>query len=373
MKFKIKSEVLKEWLSTVNHAVASVSTTPILETILLDLSDNKLVLTSNNLEMAIIYTISEWLEIISEGKFAIPSKLFSGFVSLVNDPEIEIELLSNNNLQITTSNWKTKIKWIEAEEFPVIPQFNEESNITIKWDILKTSIEKTIFSAAEWNIRPNLAWIYINISWDDIAFASTDSFRMSEYRTKLLWKSEKDFSQIIPSRTANEIKNIIKDDSEIRIISWENQIWFNFENVKVYSRLLNWNYPDYEKFFPTEHETRLEVNRVELMQALKKVNIISKENEYWIKISFENNTMTLDTWEAQIWEWIIKLNILLEWENNIIKLNSIYFLEALWVMETDYVEISFKNALSQILVKPIVKDPKKSNWTFRHIIMPQKI
>ncbi len=372
MKFQIKSAVLKEWLNTVNHAVANITTTPILETILLKVNFANIVLISNNLEMAIEYIIKDDIKIVSEWSFAIPSKLFTSLISLINDDEIELELLSGNNLQIKTENWKTKIKWIDATEFPLIPTIKEEISINIKWNILKESIEKTIFSSAEGNIRPTLAWLYVQLKDQDIVFASTDSFRLSEYRTNLGQTFDINFAQIIPNKTAYEVKGIIKDSDDIKIISGHNQVGFFFGNTKVYSRLLNGKFPDYTNFFPTTYSTKVEVNRVDLIQALRRINLISKENNYSIRISFNDKSIVLETWESQIWEWDVKVEALLEWEKNIIGINSVYFLEVLWVIESTHISISFENALSPVFIKPI-EDDKKSKGEFRHIIMPLKI
>lgn len=371
MKFQIKASVLKEWLNVVNHAVANITTTPILETILIKVNFSNIVLISNNLEMAIEYIIKEGVKINTEWSFAIPSKLFTSLVSLIDDDEIEIELLGQNNLQIRTQNWKTKIKWIDASEFPLIPTIKEEISISVKWNILKESIEKTIFSSAEGNIRPTLAWLYVNIKDNNIIFASTDSFRLSEYKTGLGQVSDINFAQIIPNKTAHEIKSIIKDSDDIKIISGHNQVWFFFGTTKVYSRLLNGKFPDYTNFFPNTYSTKVEVNRVDLIQALKKINLISKENNYSIKIKFNSQFMVLETWESQIWELDVKVTAALEWEENIIGINSIYFLEVLWVIESTHIAISFENALSPIFIKPI--EESKAKGEFRHIIMPLKI
>lgn len=371
MKFQIKANTLKDWLNTVNHAVANITTSPILETILLKVNYWNIVLVSNNLEMAIEYTIKEWIDIISEWSFAIPSKLFTSLITLINEEKVEIELVWWNNLQIKTWSEKTKIKWIDASEFPLIPTIKEETSLSLKWSIIKKSIEKTIFSSAEWNIRPTLAWLYVNVHDNFITFASTDSFRLSEFKTTSESKAPINFSQIIPSKTSYEIKNIIKDDDDVKIISWENQIWFIFWNTKVYSRLLNGKFPDYSNFFPTTYSTKSEINRIDLIQALKKINLISKENNYSIKMSFHGQEILLETWESQIWEWEVKLVATVEWEQNIIWINSTYFLEVLWVIESTHVSISFETPLSPILIRPL--DNEKKNSEFRHIIMPLKI
>ena len=375
MKFKIQTEVLKKGLDVVNHATASITTTPILENILLKVNFNNIILTSNNLEMAIEYVISEDLQIETEWAFCIPSKLFTSYISLVQDDEVTIELLNDDSVKISTWSGKMKIKWIEASEFPLIPTIREEVSLNISGKIIKKSIDKTLFSSAEWNIRPTLAGIYVNIKDNEVIFASTDSFRLSEYKTILSENVPTNFSQILPSKTANQIKSILVDNDEVKIVSWDNQIAFLSWNIKIYSRLLNGKFPDYTSFFPTSFSTKAEVNRVDLIQALKKINLVSRENNYSIKMSLSSTRwIELETSETQIWEWDVTLVWAVEWEDNVVWVNSTYFLEVLWVIETTHVSISFENPLSPIVIAPTI-DPENEDksHSFRHIIMPLKI
>lgn len=375
MKFKIQTDVLKKWLDVVNHATASITTTPILENILLKVNFNNIILTSNNLEMAIEYVISEDLEIETEWSFCIPSKLFTSYIWLVQDDEVSIELLNDDSVKIATASWKMKIKWLEASEFPLIPTIREEVSLDISGKIIKKSIDKTLFSSAEWNIRPTLAGIYVNIKDNEVIFASTDSFRLSEYKTILDENVPTNFSQILPSKTANQIKSILWDNDEVKIVSWDNQIAFLSWNIKIYSRLLNGKFPDYTSFFPTTFSTKAEVNRVDLIQALKKINLVSRENNYSIKMSLSSTRwIELETSETQIWEWDVTLVWAVEWEDNIVWINSTYFLEVLWVIETTHVSISFENPLSPIVITPTINPENTDNkHHFRHIIMPLKI
>lgn len=374
MKFTIKTSTFKKWLDIVNHATASISTTPILENILLKVNYNNIILTSNNLEMAIEYVISEGVNIDAEWSFCLPSKLLTNYISLVSDDEIKIELLKDNSVWIKSGSWKMKIKWIEASEFPLIPNIKEEVSLSVPSKIIRKSIDKTLFSAAEWNIRPTLAGLLVNIKNNEITFASTDSFRLSEYKTKLESISETNFSQIIPSRTCNEIKSILAETENVKIISGENQISFFADNIKIYSRLLNGKFPDYSGFFPTNYATKAEINRVDLINALRKINLISRENNYSIKMSFSSSRwIELETNETQIGEWDVTLVWVVDGEENVIGINSIFFLEALSVIDTTHISISFESALSAIMITPLSDWDDKNDTVFKTIIMPLKI
>lgn len=374
MKFNISTEQLKKWLDIVNHATASITTTPILENILIKVNYQNIVLTSNNLEMAIEYVIYDDIEIENEWSFCVPSKLFTNYMNLVNDDNVKIELMNDESIKISTWSWKLKIKWVEASEFPLIPTIREEVSLDVNWKIIKKSIDKTLFSSAEWNIRPTLAGLYVNIRNNEVIFASTDSFRLSEYKTILNDSINNDFSQIIPSKTCNQIKSIIEDNENVKVVSGDNQIAFITGNVKIFSRLLNGKFPDYGSFFPTSYTTKAEVNRIDLIWALRKINLVSKENNYSIKMSLSSERwIELETSETQIWEWDVTLVWAVEWENNVVWINSTYFLEVLWVMETTHVSISFESPLSPIMISPVVDPEKQIDYSFKHIIMPLKI
>lgn len=376
MKFSIKTSTLKKGLDIVNHATASITTTPILENILLKVNFNNIVLTSNNLEMAIEYVIWEDVSIENEGAFCIPSKLFTSYISLITDDEVSLELLSDESIKIQSASGKLKIKGTQASDFPLIPSIKEEVSLHLDGNIVRKSIEKTLFSSAEGNIRPTLAGIAVNISWNQATFASTDSFRLSEYKTNLNNPDTQSFYGIIPSKTASQIRSIISDGDDVKIISGENQIAFLFGNTKVFSRLLNGKFPDYASFFPSNYSTKAEINRIDLIGALKKINLVSRENNYSIKMSFSSSTgILLETSETQIGEGSVTLAGAIEGEDNIIGINSTYFLEVLGVIETSHISIRFENPLSPILITPI-EDPENEPSTpqeFKHIIMPLKI
>lgn len=149
MKFEISTKALQKGLSVVSHATAGITTTPILENILIKVNFKSIILTANNLEMAIEYMLDENVKVISEGAFSVPSKLFSSYIGLISDDSVLVELVGSDALEIKTDSGKTKIKGIPAEDFPVIPSVKEELSLSLKGHVVRKSIEKTLFSSAE--------------------------------------------------------------------------------------------------------------------------------------------------------------------------------------------------------------------------------
>ncbi len=372
MHFEIDTKILKESIDIVSHASVWIWLTPILENIMFNAQYKKVIITANNLEMAIEYVINSQIDIKSEWTFTVSSKFLSSFIWLLPDEKVEIELIWNSSLSFRTPSSETKIKWIEASKFPLIPTFKKDYSFNMNSADLKKAIEKTLFSTAQWNIRPTLAWIYLSITEESIIFASTDSFRLSEYKIKNKVNLERPINVIIPSKTALELSRILSENVNVELIISENQILFIFWNIKLFSRLLNWHFPDYKVFFPISYSTKWVILRTDFISALKRINLISKENNYNTRMNFDSNFwLELSTWDTEIWAWRIQVAASIEWENSAIGLNSTYLLEVLNVIKDDYVSLDFETNLSPVMIKWV--SDKDENIEYKHIIMPLKI
>lgn len=372
MRFSVDTKVLKEGIDIVNHASTGMSMTPILENILISVQYKKVVLTANNLEMAIEYVIDRGVDIAAEGSFTVSSKFISSFVSLVQDDRIDIELLAGGSLQFTTPSSETKVKGLEASKFPLIPAFKADRPFRIDSALLKKAIDRTIFSTAEGNIRPTLAGIYLTLRNDTLVFASTDSYRLSEFVLEYPGSNMDPISIIIPAKTAMELSRILPENAPVEIFLSDNQILVVFGNIKLFSRLLNGHFPDYRNFFPKGYSTKGVVLRSDLIMALKRVNLITKENNYNTRIAFHSDSgLELSTGDTEIGAGVVRVPASVEGEDSMIGLNSVYLLEALGVIREDYVSLDFETNLSPIMIKGVPETDGKS--TYRHIIMPLKI
>ncbi|MDD2745326.1 MAG: DNA polymerase III subunit beta [Candidatus Gracilibacteria bacterium] len=371
MRFSANTNSFKAAVDIVSHASSPGGMTPILENILMSVQYKKVVLTANNLEMAIEYNLDTEVDIQSEGSFTVSSRFITSFLSLVSEDRLTVGLVDDGALEFTTPSSNTKVKGLEAGKFPVIPGFQANEPLRIPANSLKKSIERTIFSTAEGNIRPTLAGICLQLREDGIVFASTDSFRLSEYILK--GKIEHPpVSIIIPSKTAIELSRILPDTGDVELFASENQLLVVFGNIKVYSRLLNGHFPDYRNFFPKGYSTKGVVLRTDLVQALKRMNLITRENKYNTRLAFRAETgIEIFTGDTEIGAGRITIPSSIEGEDATIGLNATYLLDVLSVIKDDHVSIDFETALSPIMVQAVPAEDSKQSY--KHIIMPLKI
>lgn len=372
MRFRIKTETFRKAIEATSHATSSGNLTPILENILLDAQYKRLVLTGNNMEMAIEYIIEKDVDVEAEGRFTLSSKFLTSYIALVQDKEILVELEKWGSVSFKTKSSQTKFKGLEADKFPSIPSVPILSPLIIDASDLKSAIEKTIFSTANGTVRPTLAGIYMRNKEDSLHFASTDSFRLSEFRiaTEEKWNQN---PIIIPERAAAELSRLINDETKkVEIYAYESQLLVIIWSIRLTSRLLSGKFPDYEAFFPSEWKSKSTILRSEFINALKQANLVARQNNYNTKIrSNLEGTIEISTGDTEIGASSISISGSVEGQADIIGINSEYLLQTLSVIREDYVSFEYKNPLSPIVIKWVPADNGKQSY--RHLIMPLKV
>jgi DNA polymerase III subunit beta len=373
MHFTIQTAALRAAIDIVSHASVVTAVTPILENILVSVRFQKVVLVTNNLEMAIEYTIDSGVETHSEGEFTVSSRFLASFVALVQDEQLDIERLDGDSLEFRTTTSTTRVKGADAGKFPVLPSMKSDFEpFPLPVEDLKKAFEKTAFSTADGSIRPTLAGVYLRVSESSVAFASTDSFRLSEYLLEHRTGVDREIRMIVPKKTVMDLTRIFDGEKTVRIAVHESQILFVTDNVRVFSRLLNGHFPDYTNFFPKSHSTKGVVRRQDLINALKRINLISKENNFNSRFAFEaEKGLTIDTGDTEIGAGRVTLPASIEGEDATVGMNSTYLLDVLNVMREDFVSVDFETNLSPVMVRSVPE--KTDRATYRHIIMPLKI
>ncbi len=373
MRFRITTSLFRKAIEAASHATGANNLTPILENILIEAGYKKLIVTGNNLEMAIEYIIESDVDVEVEWRFTISSKFLTSYIALIQDDEITVELEKWGSLRFSTKSSNTKFKWSSAEKFPVIPTLVKNTPLIIESRDLKVAIEKTLFSTADGAIRPVLAGIYMKPTSEGLIFASTDSFRLSELRVSGTGIDAP--AVIIPKKTAQELARIVNDEDEskkIELYFHENQLLAVRGNIRLSSRLLSGKFPEYDGFFPKEYTTKTILLRSDLSTSLKQSNLVARENNYNTRIrSKHDGSIEISTGDTEIGASSISLTGSVEWQEEIIGINAQYLLETLSVMREDYISFEYKSALSPVVIKWVPAEDGK--YGYRHLIMPLKI
>lgn len=298
MKVILFRDNLKNGLAAAEKAVADSANLPILKNILLKTINNRIQLTTTNLEFAITKFISG--KIIEEGSLTVPFGMLHNIVSQTTHDRINLEK-NNNNFLFKTDNYEANIQGISADEFPLIPTIgNTEHYIEINPVVFQESLQQVVSAAHISEIRPEISGILFDFQSTILKLVATDSFRLAE---KIIPANQFNhnfpaaFKAVIPLKTAQELLRVIGREKPLRILYDAHQILFKSDDIEVISRLIDGSYPDYEQIIPRETETEVTVNRAHFMNAVKLVsNFSGKTND--IRLAVKNDQKILDVYSV---------------------------------------------------------------------------
>lgn len=367
MRLTCSQKDLANALSITNKAVGVNNTLPVLNNVLIKAEGKKLYFTTTDLEIAISY----WIEadIKNEGEITTPSKLLTNYINYLKDEKVDISTEDGDSVLVNTSDSKTKIKGISANEFPSIPTVEKEGVFELVVKDLILAINQVAFAAALNTTRPILTGVYFNVTKDGLKMAATDSYRLAE-KTLKTKNATGDISCIVPVKTILELGTILslmKGDDKIEVIVSKNQIFFSVDKVKITSRLIEGQFPNYQQVIPSSSKTKAYLNTSELSLVLKRINLFAKENnnKVLLKVNKGGVIVTTDTTQYGVGEVEIKTKV--EGEDNEIALNSQFMLDVLSNVGSNEVIIELGEEVSPAIFRPSDKDG------YTHIIMPLKI
>lgn len=368
MKLFCAQRELEYAINIVNKAINPNNTLPVLNNILLKAEGKKLYFSATNLEIAISCSIDA--EVRGEGAITVPAKLLTGYISLLKDDKVELNVVSGVDLAINSASSTTKIKGINSDEFPLIPKVEKGHELEVSVDGLHEGIMETVFAASLNTSRPVLSGILLKGKGKEFKLVATDSYRLAEKSVGLEKGPDEEYSCIIPARTMSELAKIISkaESKKVNVNISKNQVLFKVDGIELVSRLIEGKFPDYEKIIPAEKKTVVEVSVEDLSLTLKRVSLFARENNNSVKLAITNDgKMVVSSEETKIGEEQAEVDIKVKGDNNKISLNAQYLLDVLTHISDEKILLIINETTSPAVIKLVEKEG------YVYIIMPLKI
>ena len=369
MKVLCEKEKILKGINSVINGVASKTTMPILEGILIQTNDNELKLTSYDLEIGIEYILEANVE--EQGNTVVNAVMFSEIIKRLPSTEIKITINENNLLEIECEGSLYKLATMNPDDFPELPKINVDNSIEIEQTTLKNMIRKTIFAVSQEENRPIFTGCLFEVKENKLNVVAVDGYRLA-VKTKELINNGNDFSSVIPGKTLNEVNKIISDSFDtVKIGISRNQALFEMENCKIVTRLLDGEFLNYTNTIPKNWETRVKVNKNNIQNCFERILLISassieKEKKYPVKINIELGKVTISC-ANQTGDAKEEIYVDTEGKELEIGFNPRFFLDALKAIDDEDVYIEFGTNRSPCIIKPI------DNGDYVYMILPIKI
>lgn len=383
MKCICSQESLFHGIQIAQKGISSKIGLPIYNGILFEATkDNKVHLFATDLEIGIDCYIPT--QVIESGAVVIPSRIIGELIRKFPEGNIEIESSENNITTIKENDSNYKILGFSAEEFSNFPEIKIRAKIKIKQKIFKEAIQQTIFAASKDENRSFLNGALFKITDNKIETVTTDSHRLALkniHISKIEKPSPDEIEVIVPYRALSELSKLLLDEEDVftEIRVGENQIIFILfpdgqrNNIRLYSRLIEGQFPNYHQIIPGSSNTEIKINNNELRDKMERISLFVREDLNTVKIEITNKEsskkeekceMILKAESPAIGEASEKIWCFKKGEDIIITFNTKYLLDVLRVIKTDNALIKLNDPLNPVIVTP----EKDKNYLY--ILMP---
>ncbi|MGA1235346.1 MAG: DNA polymerase III subunit beta [Limisphaerales bacterium] len=367
MKLTVAKEQLLNGLQSVQNVVSSRTTLPILSNVLLRAGEGRLDLTATDLDVTISSAVAA--EVKKEGTITLPVKKLVSIVRELGEGDIDLEVDEKNGCKIKAGGSYYRMNGLAAEEFPPLPKFNESRSLTIAQETLKGMLRRTSFAVSTDETRYVLNGIFFSFKEHKFTMVATDGRRLA------LTDEDVDFGDsavefIVPTKAINELNRLLQAAGEVEVSVTENQASFEIKaegdlNTLVITKLVEGNYPNYRQVIPGEAGERIALVREELLQALRRAEIMTSEKSNSVKLAFTKNNLSITANTPDVGESRESLAVNYKGNDIAIAFNPAYMMDPLKALDHDEVFLELTDELSPGVIR--------TNGPFLYVIMPMRM
>jgi len=368
MNFIVSSSLLYKEIQILGGVINSTNTLPILDNFLFEINNNKLTLSSSDLESTMTSEIE--IESTSVDKIAISAKLLTDILKTFSEQPLTFSKTDNNTLEISASNGKYSLAYLNGDEFPKQIEILDAHETKIKGYDLGNAINSTIFASGTDDLRPVMNGVFFQFNSDSLRFVATDAHKLVKFETSEYAASEvSEF--IMPKKPLQILKGILQtESSELVIQHNESNAKFIFDKSSITCRLIDGKFPNYEAVIPKDNPNVLTIDRQLFLNSVRRVSIFSNKTTNQIRIKLAGTLLNIS---AEDFDFSNKAdeNLECQYSGDDIQIgfNSKFLIEMLNNLESDMITLSMSHPNRAGIIRPL-NEGSESKETITMLVMP---
>jgi DNA polymerase III subunit beta len=367
MKLKILQENLNLCLSFLQKAIPNKPQLPILSSILVETKDNKIIFSATDLYLGI--KTQSIAEIEEEGKIVIPGDIFKQIITSFQKGKVSLDT-KDNNLQIKLGKSNMTIPTQTVEEYPEFPII-KGNQFTFSLDLLKEIEKHVSFSAGIDQTRPILTAVYFIFGDDGLEVVGTDGFRLSILNSEHI-KNKVGKKLLIPAKALSEVIRIASQSKTEKIlltVSEElKQIKFDIEDTHLFVRLIEGDYPPYQKIIPSNFAINFGIDGEKFAEEIKRAFILARDSSNIVKLKITGETLSIVSSSPSLGNYKGQIDIKNKSKTDgEIAFNAKYVMEFLNNTKPEHILFFMNESLKPAMFKIDGID------NFKYIIMPFRV
>ena len=370
MNLSCMQENLAKGLGIVGRAVATRTTLPITNNVLMSTDGGRLKLSATNLEIALSYWVGAKVE--EEGAITVPARLLTDFVNTLPADKVDIAL-NGKTLRVRCARVEAKVSGVDADDFPPIPKIAEGMDAKIDAEVLQQAISQVAFAAATEDTRPVLTGVHAEFEGSNLTLAAADGFRLAVYKASLLSPVEGKTGIIIPAKALSELSRLLSEQEEsveITVSPTKSQILFRLKNAELVSQLIQGTFPNYSQLIPQSFTSRAVINTSDFLKATRTASIFARDASGIIRLivasggELNMGKLTLSARAEEIGENVGDIDATVKGENAKIAFNAKYLTDVLSAIKESQVALEATTPSSPGLFRPVGSE------NYVHVVMP---
>jgi DNA polymerase-3 subunit beta len=368
MEIKAKRGDLLATLYWTQNIVERRNTIPILANVLISTQKKVIQITATDLEVGVRGDVEG--EVIKEGTVTVNAKKLYEIIREVPSEQVQLKRLENEWVEIRSGKSVFKIVGMDAREFPQFPKFDSKELSSTPSSTIRGMIERTIFSVSTDETRYSLNGVFVEQGEGGrVRMVATDGHRLA-FDERELGSLGLSKGVILPRKGLTELKKVLEsgDDGIVAIGFRENMALVTKSNVELFMRLIDGDFPDYTKVIPQGNPNVAKIEHDELLQALRRVSILSSERYKGIKMEFSAGKISLSANNPDLGEAIEEIDAEYKGKPISIGFNARYLLDVLGVLNGEgEIDIELKDELSPSIVR------KAGDEGYLYVLMPMRL
>lgn len=373
MKVTCLQENLAKGLSVVNRAVASRTTLPITQHILLATDGGRLKLSATNMEIALSCWIGAKVE--SEGTVTLPARFLTPFIDSLPNDRVELALQPRGRqVKIQCGRNQATIGGMDADDFPPIPTVEGDATIRLEPAALRKALTQVVFAAATDDSRPVLTGVHTKVDGSEVTLAAADGFRLAVHKLTLAEPASASFEVIVPARALSELNRLLGDQDgpvEMTLNANRSSVLFRLNSIEMVAQLLNQGaFPNYSQLIPQNYATRAVVPVSEFLRETRISSIFSREGSGIVRLQVTPGEgpavgqLHISARADEVGDNEGEIDATVDGDASKIAFNSKYLQDVLSVLDSGQVALETTNPSSPGVLRPVGSD------NYVHVVMP---
>ena len=361
-----KNELLRE-LQLFQGIVERKNTIPILANVLIEAKGDELRMLATDLEVALRSRCQA--SVAKSGALTLPAKKLYEIVRALPETDVRIEE-DKNGVKVAADRFDSRMQTLPREDFPTLPEFSGNARATLPRTALKEMVTRTQFAITGEDTRYFLNGAKFVLTPKSITLVATDGHRLALVEVQHEVGITQDVGVILPKKTLLELGKLLLDgEGDLLFESGENHLFFEVSGRVLISRMIDGQFPAYERVIPKGNDKTIEFDRERLTSAVRRVALLSNERSRAVRFEMDKGKVEVTSSSSEFGEAREQLVVDYSGPPLAISFNAQYVLDFLNVVETDIVSLSLKDEVSQAVMKPVGAE----GYDYTYVIMPMRI